>query len=102
MEKAKGSLSALKEDPGNDVKLKLYGFYKQVHWPIAALWRSSIPIPQATVGVCNTEKPGTFDFVGRAKWSAWNSLGNLSKVNICLLHSTLFRCFLVSDLVGGK
>ena len=46
LEKAKGALSALKEDPGNDVKLKLYGFYKQVLWPIAALWRSSIPIPR--------------------------------------------------------
>ena len=30
LEKAKSTLSTLKEDPGNDVKLKLYGFYKQV------------------------------------------------------------------------
>ncbi len=30
LEKAKARLSILTEDPGNDVKLKLYGLYKQV------------------------------------------------------------------------
>ena len=30
LEKAKARLSVLPEDPGNDVKLKLYGLYKQV------------------------------------------------------------------------
>ncbi|KAL5467667.1 hypothetical protein EMCRGX_G031930 [Ephydatia muelleri] len=80
LEKAKGALSALKEDPGNDVKLKLYGFYKQ-----------------ATVGACNTEKPGTFDFVGRAKWSAWNSLGNLSKEAAIEQY-----CKVVAELVGSQ
>ena len=30
LEKAKARLSVLTEDPGNDVKLKLYGLYKQV------------------------------------------------------------------------
>ena len=32
LEKAKARLSVLTEDPGNDVKLKLYGLYKQVRW----------------------------------------------------------------------
>lgn len=27
---------------------------------------------QATVGDCNTSKPGMLDFVGKAKWDAWN------------------------------
>jgi diazepam-binding inhibitor (GABA receptor modulating acyl-CoA-binding protein) len=35
--------------------LDLYGLYKQ-----------------ATVGDCNTSKPGMLDFVGKAKWDAWN------------------------------
>ena len=30
LEEAKERLSVLTEDPGNDVKLKLYGLYKQV------------------------------------------------------------------------
>lgn len=35
--------------------MDLYGLYKQ-----------------ATVGDCNTSKPGMLDFVGKAKWDAWN------------------------------
>lgn len=33
---------------------------------------------QADEGVCNIEKPGLFNLQGRAKWCAWNSLGNMS------------------------
>ena len=33
LEKAKARLSVLTEDPGNDVKLKLYSLYKQVGRP---------------------------------------------------------------------
>lgn len=61
-EDAKKKLNLLKEEPGNDVKLKLYALFKQ-----------------ATTGVCNTTKPKAFDFVGKAKWDAWNSLGSLSQ-----------------------
>lgn len=35
---------------------------------------------QATEGPCNAPKPGMLDFVKKAKWDAWNSLGNLSQV----------------------
>lgn len=38
-------------------KLILYGLYKQ-----------------ATVGKCNTSRPGIFNLRDRAKWDAWNSL----------------------------
>jgi len=48
--------------PGNDVKLKMYALYKQ-----------------ATVGKVNTKKPGMLDLVGKAKWEAWNSIGNISQ-----------------------
>lgn len=37
---------------------------------------------QASAGKCNEPKPGAFDFVGKAKWTAWNDLGDLSKVGI--------------------
>jgi diazepam-binding inhibitor (GABA receptor modulating acyl-CoA-binding protein) len=43
--------------PSNDDLLILYGLYKQ-----------------ATVGDCNTSKPGMFDLKGKAKWEAWNKL----------------------------
>lgn len=54
------SLDSLPEEPPNDVKLKLYALYKQ-----------------ATVGKCSTSKPGVFDLVGKAKWDAWNTLGDM-------------------------
>ncbi|XP_020791340.1 acyl-CoA-binding domain-containing protein 5A [Boleophthalmus pectinirostris] len=48
--------------PSNDMMLKFYKFYKQ-----------------ATVGPCNVPRPGFWDAVGKAKWDAWNSLGDMSK-----------------------
>lgn len=35
---------------------------------------------QATEGPCNTPKPGMLDFVNKAKWDAWKSLGDISQV----------------------
>ena len=48
LEKAKARLSVLTEDPGNDVKLKLYGLYKQVRRAsLGSGWLSiaNTPIP---------------------------------------------------------
>jgi acyl-CoA-binding protein len=64
----KKALAAITSDkiPPKDVspqtKLKMYGLYKQVE-----------------VGSCNTEKPGFFDPVGRAKHDSWSSLGAMAK-----------------------
>lgn len=33
---------------------------------------------QATVGHCNTLRPGLFDLQGKQKWDAWNQLGNMT------------------------
>merc|ERR1712002_840993 len=53
-----------KTKPSDDVLLKLYGLYKQ-----------------ATVGDCNTDRPGTFsmDFAGKAKWDAWSGNQGMAK-----------------------
>ncbi|XP_047424399.1 acyl-CoA-binding domain-containing protein 5A isoform X2 [Mugil cephalus] len=48
--------------PSNDMMLKFYSYYKQ-----------------ATVGACNIARPGFWDAVGKAKWDAWNSLGEMTK-----------------------
>lgn len=61
-ENAMNQVKLWKQDPGNEVKLKLYALYKQ-----------------ATEGPCNMPKPGVFDFVNKAKWDAWNALGSLPK-----------------------
>ncbi|KAG8905119.1 hypothetical protein FRC01_008472 [Tulasnella sp. 417] len=34
---------------------------------------------QATIGDCNTTKPGMLDFTGKAKWNAWDSVKGTSK-----------------------
>jgi len=47
----------LPQRPDNTVMLKFYALYKQ-----------------ATVGDVNTKRPGMMDFVGRAKWDAWDAL----------------------------
>ena len=46
-----------KQDPGNDMKLRLYAHYKQ-----------------ATEGDVAGDKPGFTDFVNRAKYEAWAKL----------------------------
>lgn len=46
--------------PSNDMMLKFYSYYKQ-----------------ATIGKCNIPRPGFWDVVGKAKWDAWNSLGDM-------------------------
>ncbi|KAF0685846.1 Aste57867_22321 [Aphanomyces stellatus] len=48
--------------PSNDEKLAIYALYKQ-----------------ATVGDCNTSRPGMMDFTGKAKWDAWNAKKGVSQ-----------------------
>ncbi|XP_078270021.1 enoyl-CoA delta isomerase 2 [Rhinoraja longicauda] len=55
---AKDKLKTLTNDPGNEVKLKIYALFKQ-----------------AIQGPCSSPKPRMLDFVNKAKWEAWNSLG---------------------------
>ena len=54
---------SLTEKPGNDILLQLYSLYKQ-----------------ATEGDVNVDPPANaFDFVGKAKYNAWESLKGKSK-----------------------
>ncbi|KAL7413231.1 acyl CoA binding protein-domain-containing protein [Mrakia frigida] len=48
--------------PSDDDKLIFYANFKQ-----------------ASVGDVNVAKPGMFDFVGKAKWEAWNKVKGTSK-----------------------
>jgi acyl-CoA-binding protein len=57
-EQAVSRSKSLTEKPGNDILLQLYSLYKQ-----------------ATEGDVNVDPPAnTFDFVGKAKYNAWESL----------------------------
>ena len=53
-EQAVEAVAGLARDPGNDVKLRLYGLFKQ-----------------ATVGDATGSRPGFTNPVGRAKYDAW-------------------------------
>ncbi|NXI29040.1 ECI2 isomerase, partial [Sterrhoptilus dennistouni] len=79
-QKAQEQLKLLKKDPGNETKLKLYALFKQ-----------------ATEGPCNAPKPGMLDFVKKAKWDAWNSLGSLSQGDARQKYTDL-----VSSLVSAE
>ncbi|KAJ8659379.1 hypothetical protein O0I10_004741 [Lichtheimia ornata] len=48
-------------EPSKDQRLELYALFKQ-----------------ASTGNVNTQRPGIFDVVGRAKWDAWKQLEGLS------------------------
>lgn len=54
-------VAELDEDPGNDVKLKLYGLFKQ-----------------ATQGDVDGKRPGFTNPVGRAKYDAWAGVAGLA------------------------
>ena len=60
--KAAEDIKSLTVRPTNEEFLDLYKFYKQ-----------------ATVGDCNTERPGMFDLTGKYKWDAWDSLKGMGK-----------------------
>merc|ERR1712150_461098 len=47
--------------PDDSLKLKCYGYFKQ-----------------AKIGKCNTAQPWMVQVTERAKWDAWNALGDMS------------------------
>ena len=59
-ESAQERVKQLSKDPGNVAKLKLYALFKQ-----------------ATLGTCDTQKPGMMEFVAKAKWAEWKALGEI-------------------------
>ncbi|GAB2748783.1 acyl-CoA-binding protein [Terrabacter sp. AAH1] len=61
-EQAVEAVKGLTDDPGNDVKLRLYGLFKQV-----------------TEGDVSGSRPGFTNPVGRAKYDAWAKLSGTSQ-----------------------
>ncbi|KAF9510297.1 hypothetical protein BS47DRAFT_1373350 [Hydnum rufescens UP504] len=65
-DKAVAIVQALPKDggiqPSDDDRLQFYAYYKQ-----------------ATVGDVNTARPGILDFVGKAKWDAWEKVKETTK-----------------------
>ena len=60
-EQAAKDVQGLSERPDNDTLLRLYALYKQ-----------------GAEGDVHGDKPGFFDFVGTAKYEAWEKLKGLS------------------------
>ena len=59
---AANEVKNLNGKPTDDEMLKVYSLYKQ-----------------ATLGDCNTQRPGMLDFTGKAKWDAWDGRKGTSK-----------------------
>ncbi|XP_017068488.1 putative acyl-CoA-binding protein [Drosophila eugracilis] len=73
----------LNTTPGDNDLLELYSLYKQ-----------------ATVGDCNTDKPGFLDFKGKAKWEAWNNRKGLSNADAQTAYITKVKALI--EAVGLK
>ncbi|KAK2578273.1 hypothetical protein KPH14_011626 [Odynerus spinipes] len=61
-EAAAEDIKILTKRPTNEELLELYALFKQ-----------------ATVGDCDTSKPGMFDMKAKAKWDAWQNKKGTSK-----------------------
>lgn len=61
-QQASQDVKTLSEEPDNATKLRLYALYKQ-----------------ATEGDVSGPKPGFFDFVGNAKYEAWEQVAGTSR-----------------------
>lgn len=61
-EEAAGKVKELPKKPNDNEMLELYGLYKQ-----------------STVGNINTDRPGFWDLVGKAKWDSWKLFEGTSK-----------------------
>ena len=61
-ERAAKDAQNMKKRPADDDMLRLYALYKQ-----------------ASAGDVSGDRPGAFDFVGRAKYDAWAKVKGLSK-----------------------
>ncbi|VDN59498.1 unnamed protein product [Dracunculus medinensis] len=79
-EEAQKKLKTLSEDPGADIKLKIYALFKQ-----------------ATLGDVSGQRPGALDFVSRAKFDAWKKLEGTSQ-------ESAQQCYidLVDSLIGSQ
>ena len=68
-----------KDDPNpmsDEEKLNMYSWFKQ-----------------ATIGDCNTDRPGMLDFVGKAKWDAWNGHKGMEKEVAMKHYCDLFNTY---------
>jgi diazepam-binding inhibitor (GABA receptor modulating acyl-CoA-binding protein) len=61
-EQAQADVKKLAQRPDNDVLLKLYALYKQ-----------------GSQGDASGNRPGVFDFVGRAKYDAWKAVAGTAQ-----------------------
>merc|ERR1712178_7906 len=82
-ETAQTRMTELKERPDNTAMLQLYGLFKQ-----------------ATTGKCDAPKPGMTEFVKKAKWNAWNSLGAMSQADAKLKYVELVESLIRAE--GGS
>ncbi|MDX1461005.1 MAG: acyl-CoA-binding protein [Xanthomonadales bacterium] len=73
-DKAAEVAKSLPERPDNDTLLKLYALYKQ-----------------GSEGDVSGEKPGFFDFVGVAKYEAWENLSGTSQADARSQYVALVR-----------
>ncbi|CAJ1986587.1 acyl-CoA binding protein [Leishmania donovani] len=71
---AQHAFAATAGKESDEVKLKFYGLFKQ-----------------ATVGDVNTDRPGIFDYAGKAKWDAWSKLKGISLLDAKRMYVSEYK-----------
>lgn len=84
-DEAVNKLSKLSSPPTTDIKLELYGLYKQVK-----------------EGPCTGPRPGIFDLAGRAKYDAWLSVGTMTKDEAESKYIDIIRTLSKSEGTSGS
>ena len=79
-EQAAEDVKGLSEAPDGVTMLELYGLYKQ-----------------SSKGDCLGDRPGMMDFVGRAKFDAWNALKGTSQTDAKHQYIALVRKLQAAD-----
>ncbi len=79
-ESAVAAVPGLSRDPGNDVKLRLYGLYKQ-----------------ATEGDVTGKRPGFTNPVGRAKYDAWAAVAGTARTEAEAAYVAEANALLAAD-----
>jgi acyl-CoA-binding protein len=77
---AQADIQTLSKKPGNDVLLKLYALYKQ-----------------GSEGDVTGKRPGGFDFVGGAKYDAWEAQKGKSQADAQAEYVTLVQDLKAKD-----
>ena len=104
---AQADLKKLKEEPDNDIKLKIYGLFKQVSSWISLIYDLQVLIVyrsclfQATSGDVSGSQPSKINFIQRAKYDSWATFKGLNTEQAQQQYINLVNGLLAEEAGSG-